>query len=133
ARPPTGRPAPPLGAPPPRAPARAAPAPPPAAAGPGILVATYEGATLIDGNKRTQITRQGPEEADGEKTPKKWRHARPAGAADFDGDGKDELIMNWGSGTSFGLYGEQPTHWWITDGTTSRDKTSFMTAKFVTD
>ncbi|MEU1944114.1 hypothetical protein ABZ554_17120 [Streptomyces sp. NPDC020125] len=99
----------------------------------GILVATYEGATLIDGDRRTQITRQGPEEADGEKTPKKWRHARPAGAADFDGDGKDELVMNWGSGTSFGLYGEQPTHWWITDGTTSRDKTSFMTAKFVTD
>lgn len=98
----------------------------------GILVATYEGATLIDGDKRTPVTRQGPAKADGEKTPKKWRHARPAGVADFDGDGKDELIMNWGSGASFGFYGAQPTHWWITDGTTSRDKTSFATTQFVT-
>ncbi|MFI0774161.1 hypothetical protein [Streptomyces sp. NPDC021212] len=97
----------------------------------GILVATYEGATLIDGDERTPVTRRGPAKADGEKTPEKWRHARPAGAADFDGDGKDELILNWGSGTYFGLYGEQPTRWWITDGTTSRDKTSFTTTEFV--
>ncbi|MFF7652479.1 FG-GAP repeat domain-containing protein [Streptomyces sp. NPDC007983] len=97
----------------------------------GILVATYEGATLIDGDQRTPVTRQGPAKADGKKTPKKWRHARPAGAADFDGDGKDELILNWGSGTLFGLCGEQPTHWWITDGTGSRDKTSFTTTEFV--
>ncbi|WP_421107192.1 hypothetical protein [Streptomyces sp. NEAU-S77] len=97
----------------------------------GVLVATYEGATLIDGDKRTRVTRQGPAKADGEKTPAKWRHARPAGAADFDGDDTDELILNWGSGTLFGTYGEQPTHWWITDGTGFRDKTSFTTTEFV--
>ncbi|MGR3938313.1 hypothetical protein [Streptomyces sp. BRA346] len=97
----------------------------------GVLVATYEGATLIDGDKRTQVTRQGPAKANGKKTPAKWRHARPVGAADFDGDDKDELILNWGSGTLFGTYGEQPTHWWITDGTGSRDKASFTTTTFV--
>jgi hypothetical protein len=85
----------------------------------GVLVATYEGATLIDGDKRTPIQRTV------QKGPAKWRHTRPAGAADLDGDGKDELILNWASGSLFGLYGEDPTHWWITDGTTSRDKASF--------
>ncbi|MBA2947778.1 VCBS repeat-containing protein [Streptomyces himalayensis] len=87
----------------------------------GVLVATYEGATLIDGEKRTSVLREV------QKGPAKWRHARPAGAADFDRDGKDELILNWASGTLFGLYGENPTHWWITDGTTSRDQASFTT------
>jgi hypothetical protein len=90
----------------------------------GILVATYEGATLIDGEKRTSVLREV------QKGPAKWRHARPAGAADFDRDGKDELILNWGSGTLFGLYGQDPTHWWITDGTTSRDQASFTTTGF---
>ncbi|MEU6083423.1 VCBS repeat-containing protein [Streptomyces sp. NPDC047108] len=96
----------------------------------GILVATYEGATLIDGDERTTVLREGPAKADGEKTPAKWRHARPAGAADFDGDGKDELILHWAPGILFGLYGEHPTHWWITNGTTSRDQTSFNTTGF---
>ncbi|MER5183007.1 VCBS repeat-containing protein [Streptomyces sp. NPDC002896] len=90
----------------------------------GILLATYEGATLIDGDKRTSVLREV------RKGPAKWRHARPAGAADFDGAGKDELILNWASGTLFGLYGEDPTHWWITDGTTSRDQASFTTTGF---
>jgi hypothetical protein len=96
----------------------------------GVLVATYEGATLIDGDRRTAVLRQGPAKAEGKKTPAKWRHARPVGAADFDGDGKDELVLNWASGTVFGLYGENPTHWWITDGTTSRDRASFATTDF---
>ncbi|MGW1028726.1 FG-GAP repeat domain-containing protein [Streptomyces sp. NPDC002577] len=90
----------------------------------GILVATYEGATLIDGDKRTSVQREV------RKGPAKWRHARPAGAADFDGDGKDELILNWASGTLFGFYGQDPTRWWITDGTTSRDQASFTTTGF---
>jgi hypothetical protein len=96
----------------------------------GILVATYEGATLIDGEERTPVLREGPASVDGEEVPAKWRHARPAGAADFDGDEADELILHWAFDTLFGYYGEHPTHWWITDGTTSRDKTTFATTGF---
>ncbi|MGI5198597.1 FG-GAP repeat domain-containing protein [Streptomyces sp. CA-288835] len=96
----------------------------------GILVATYENATLIDGNKRTPVLREGPAKADGKKIPPKWRHARPAGAADFDTDGKDELILNWAADSLFGIYGQHPTHWWITDGTTTQDKVSFTTTSF---
>lgn len=85
----------------------------------GVLVATYEGATLIDGDRRIALGRNV------KNGPASQRRARPAGAADFDDDGKDELILNWASDGVFGLYGEDPTHWWITDGTTSRDTASF--------
>lgn len=88
----------------------------------GILVATYDGATLIDGGDRVAVGREV------RKGPRRDRNARPAGAADFDVDGKDELILNWAHGGLFGLYGEGPTHWWITDGTTPRDEASFAAA-----
>ncbi|MGW6022044.1 FG-GAP repeat domain-containing protein [Streptomyces sp. NPDC055099] len=97
----------------------------------GILVATDKGALLLEGEKgRTKVLREGPARVDGKKTPAEWRHARPYAAADFDGDGKEELILNWGKGTLFGLYGERPTHWWLTNGTTPRDKTAFTTTSF---
>ncbi|MFE0878798.1 FG-GAP repeat domain-containing protein [Streptomyces smyrnaeus] len=99
----------------------------------GILVATYKGATFIDGTKRTRVLRRGAAKTDGVKTPAKFRHARPVGAADFDGDGKDELVLNWGPGTFFGTYGRHPTHWWITEGATARDRTSFTTTSFIPD
>ncbi|MFF3446702.1 FG-GAP repeat domain-containing protein [Streptomyces sp. NPDC002667] len=96
----------------------------------GILVATYQGATLIDGDRRTTVLRQGPATVGGEHTPAKWLHARPVGAGDFDGDGRDELVLAWAPGLLFGLYGEHPAYWWITDGTGSRDRTSFVTDTF---
>jgi hypothetical protein len=96
----------------------------------GILVATYEGATLIDGTRRTTVLREGPATADGKKIPATWRHARPAGAADFNGDGKDELILNWGADAKFGTYGKLPTRWWITDGTTNANRATFTTTAF---
>ncbi|MGW3307337.1 hypothetical protein ACWDG9_12225 [Streptomyces sp. NPDC001073] len=96
----------------------------------GILVATYEGATLIDGSRRTTVLRAGPAAEDGTKIPAKWRHSRPAGAADFDGDGTDELVLNWGADTKFGTYGERPTRWWITAGTTPANKATFTTTDF---
>ena len=40
-------------------------------------------------------------------------------------DGEDELILNWAPGQLFGVYGENPTHWWITDGTGSEDGAAF--------
>ncbi|MFE0133983.1 FG-GAP repeat domain-containing protein [Streptomyces sp. NPDC059037] len=95
-----------------------------------LLVATDKGALLIEGSKRTEVLRQAPARVAGKKTPARWRHARPYAAADFDADGKEELILNWGTGVLFGLYGEQPTHWWITDGTSSRDKAAFTTTSF---
>jgi hypothetical protein len=96
----------------------------------GILVATYEGAALIDGTRRTTVLRDGPATAGGGRIPAKSRHARPAGAADFDGDGRDELVLNWGADARFGFYGERPTRWWITEGTTSGDMTTFTTTDF---
>ncbi|MFJ9242099.1 FG-GAP repeat domain-containing protein [Streptomyces sp. NPDC101776] len=95
-----------------------------------VLVATYAGATLIDGTRRTAVLRNGPATADGRKIPAKWRHARPVGAADFDGDGKDELVLNWGADPRFGFYGERPTRWWITGGTTRANKATFTTTAF---
>ncbi|MFF3492459.1 FG-GAP repeat domain-containing protein [Streptomyces sp. NPDC002795] len=97
----------------------------------GILVATYAGATLIDGEKRTPVLRQGPAEIDHKKRSDNARRARPAGAADFDADGRDELILAWAADDLFTLYGEHPTHWWITAGTSGRNATSFATTGFV--
>ncbi|MGW7081984.1 FG-GAP repeat domain-containing protein [Streptomyces sp. NPDC054871] len=76
----------------------------------GILVATDDGALLIDGEKRTKILR--------------GRQARPYAAADFDADGKEELILGWSRN------GQDPTRWWITDGTSRRDMAAFATRRF---
>lgn len=96
-----------------------------------LLVSTYEDATLIDGDTRTSVLREGPARtADGEKTPAKDRNARPAGAADFDGDGRDELILTWAPDPLFALYGEKPAYWWITDGVSERDTVTFATTEF---
>ncbi|MGQ4431796.1 MULTISPECIES: hypothetical protein [unclassified Streptomyces] len=96
----------------------------------GILVATYEGAALLDGTRRTTVLREGPAAEDGTKIPAKWRHARPEGAADFDGDGTDELVLNRGADAKFGTYGECATRWWITAGTTPANRATFTTTDF---
>ncbi|MGW2341248.1 FG-GAP repeat protein [Streptomyces sp. NPDC001661] len=96
----------------------------------GILVATYAGATLIDGEKRTPVLRQGPMEIDHKMLSDNTRRARPVGADDFDADGKDELILTWAADTLFTLYGEHPTHWWVTRGTSTDDAASFATTGF---
>uniref|UniRef100_UPI0015F0E3AC hypothetical protein n=1 Tax=Streptomyces phytophilus TaxID=722715 RepID=UPI0015F0E3AC len=97
-----------------------------------LLVSTYDDATLIDGGERTSVLREGPARTpDGKRTPAKDRNARPAGAADFDGDGKDELILNWSPDPLFAGYGENPTYWWITDGASARDAVTFTTTEFV--
>ncbi len=33
--------------------------------------------------------------------------------------------LNWSADPMYGYYGENPTHWWITDGVTARDRTAF--------
>ncbi|MEV8315869.1 VCBS repeat-containing protein [Streptomyces sp. NPDC059900] len=95
-----------------------------------LVVATDNGALLIDGGKkRTVVLREGPSRLDGKKIRARSRDARPYAAADFDADGKEELILNWGASTLF-MYGEKATHWWLTDGTSSRDKSAFATTSF---
>ncbi|MFW6721386.1 FG-GAP repeat domain-containing protein [Streptomyces sp. MAR4 CNY-716] len=97
----------------------------------GLLVSTYDGATLIDGDERTAVLREGPARTpDGERTPAEDRNARPAGAADFDGDGRDELVLNWAPDPLFALYGKKPVYWWITDGASARDAVTFTTTGF---
>jgi hypothetical protein len=96
-----------------------------------LVVSTYEDATLIDGDERVSVLREGPARtSDGKKTPANELNARPVGAADFDGDGKDELILNWAPDSLFATYGENPTYWWITAGTSSRDAATFTTTEF---
>ncbi|MCC9741732.1 hypothetical protein E4N63_22830 [Streptomyces sp. MNU89] len=114
-----------------------------------LLVATDDGALLIDlldgdGDRRTEVLRLGPARVPGEPgrsgkagksrtVPAGQREARPYGAADFDGDGRDELVLNWAAGPLFGLYGENPTHWWITRGTGPGNMTAFTTTPFPDD
>ncbi|AZM50281.1 hypothetical protein DMB38_34895 [Streptomyces sp. WAC 06738] len=96
-----------------------------------LLVATYDGAVLLDGDARTPVLREGPARtADGERTKAEDRNARPVGAADFDGDGRDELILNWAPDPLFALYGEKPAYWWITEGATDHDAVTFATTEF---
>lgn len=45
----------------------------------GILVATYEGATFVDGDRRTPVLRKGPAKADGRKMSAKDRRTHPVG------------------------------------------------------
>ncbi|MEW2167938.1 hypothetical protein AB0912_33815 [Streptomyces sp. NPDC007084] len=97
----------------------------------GVLVATYEGATLIDGDRRLTVGRTGPTQAKKGKDASEGQRARPVAAADFDADGKDEIVFDWGDDGMFESSGAGPTHWWVTDGMTSMDKTSFKTTDFV--
>ncbi|MEV5613984.1 hypothetical protein [Streptomyces sp. NPDC052225] len=103
----------------------------------GILVPTHDAMVLLDrigdagGAREVAVARQGPARAEGKKVRPERRPARPYGAADFDGDGRDELILVWGVDAMFGLYGEDPTHWWITDGVSARDRAVFDASRWV--
>ncbi|WP_338701520.1 VCBS repeat-containing protein [Streptomyces sp. Q6] len=103
----------------------------------GILVPTFDAMVLLDGigdgggARQVEVARQGPARAQGKKVRAERRPARPYGAADFDGDGRDELVLTWGADSMFGLYGEDPTHWWITDGISDRDRAVFDATRWV--
>ncbi|MCX4670664.1 VCBS repeat-containing protein [Streptomyces sp. NBC_01381] len=97
----------------------------------GLFIATADGALLMEGEgDRTKVLRVGPARANGKKIPTKWRYARPYAAADFDADGKEELVLNWSADGLFRMYSEEPTHWWITEGTSGRDRAAFATTSF---
>ncbi len=90
---------------------------------------TRTGTTRVAG--RHLLTRTAPAVVDGETVRKGERAARLYGVADFDHDGKDEIVLAWGRGLAFSRYGERPERWWITDGT--RDKTAFSSERFGAD
>ncbi|CAM5729167.1 VCBS repeat-containing protein [Streptomyces mordarskii] len=80
---------------------------------------------------RHLLTRAAPSVVDGKAIRKGERAARLYDVADFDHDGKDEVVLAWGPGLAFSRYGERPEWWWITDGT--KDKTAFSSKPFAAD
>ncbi|MFE5124524.1 VCBS repeat-containing protein [Streptomyces sp. NPDC056669] len=80
---------------------------------------------------RHLLTRAAPSVVDGKTIRKDERAARLYDVADFDHDGKDEIVLAWGPGLAFSRYGERPEWWWITDGT--KDKTAFSSKPFGAD
>jgi len=77
---------------------------------------------------RHTLARTVPARVDGKAVREDERAARLYGAADFDHDGKDEIVLAWGPGIAFSLYGERPERWWITNGTS--DKIKFSSRPF---
>ncbi|MBL1096071.1 FG-GAP repeat protein [Streptomyces coffeae] len=80
---------------------------------------------------RRTLTRAVPARVDGKKVRKGERAARLYRVADFDHDGKDEVVLAWGRGLTFSRYGEHPERWWITDG--RKDVTAFTSAPYADD
>ncbi|MFD7296227.1 FG-GAP repeat domain-containing protein [Streptomyces sp. NPDC059897] len=92
----------------------------------GVLVPTDRGVALLDGaDEVVEFDRRGPERVRGKKLRSERRHALPYGSADFDGNGRDEFVLAWSADAMFAMYGNNPTHWWVTVGTSGRDRASF--------
>ncbi|MFE9060066.1 VCBS repeat-containing protein [Streptomyces violaceusniger] len=91
--------------------------------------ASHTATTRVTG--RHVLTRAAPSVVDGKTIRKGERAARLYDVADFDHDGKDEVVLAWGPGLAFSRYGERPEWWWITDG--KADKTAFSSKPFGAD
>ncbi|MGP3923251.1 FG-GAP repeat protein [Streptomyces sp. 8N616] len=83
--------------------------------------------TIGSGNSHT-VTRAAPSRVDGRKVPGNERAAKLYGAVDADHDGKDEVVLAWGRGVGFALYGEDADRWWITEG--AHDQVAFTSKPF---
>ncbi|MET7933278.1 VCBS repeat-containing protein [Streptomyces sp. NPDC005322] len=81
--------------------------------------------------RRRTLTRAVPARVDGRAVREDDRAARLYGVADFDHDGKDEVVLAWGRGLAFSRYGERPERWWITNG--AADKAAFTSKPFAAD
>ncbi|MEU1805728.1 FG-GAP and VCBS repeat-containing protein [Streptomyces sp. NPDC019937] len=97
----------------------------PLGSGGARLLAPRPGRTAL---ARHTLTRTVPARVDGKAVRRDERAARLYGAADFDHDGKDEIVLAWGPGIAFSLYGERPERWWITNG--ASDETTFSSRPF---
>lgn len=86
------------------------------------------GATLtyVDGERRASVAHRIPARVDGQKVSQSSRAAMPVAAADFDGDGRQELVLR----SSPDSAGSGVTYWWVTDVATRRDLISFSTRDF---
>ncbi|MEV0438280.1 hypothetical protein AB0I84_10025 [Streptomyces spectabilis] len=97
----------------------------------GLLFDGREGPVLHEGDRRVaRLVRRPPARVDGKRIPAGSGWQRVHFAADFDGDGGDEVVLSWRSPKLSPVYGEVPTHWWITRGVGPKDATAFSTRKF---
>ncbi|GHC55044.1 hypothetical protein [Streptomyces flavofungini] len=86
---------------------------------------------LIDRDRRTgRLVRKPPARVDGMRVPAASGWKQVHAAADFDSDGKDEVVLSWTWTKLQGTYGSTPTHWWLTDGVSARDDAVFSSRKF---
>ncbi|GGO38690.1 hypothetical protein [Streptomyces lasiicapitis] len=86
---------------------------------------------LIEGDRRIgELVRRPPARVDGTRIPATNGSKQVHAAADFDGDGKDEVVLSWTSTRLYGAYGATPTHWWVTDGVSATDDAAFSSRKF---
>ncbi|MGW6144722.1 FG-GAP repeat domain-containing protein [Streptomyces sp. NPDC055140] len=92
----------------------------------GYLAGSWATLTYVDGERRTPVARRMPARVDGQKVSKHSRYAMPVTAADFDRDGRQELVLvcspdPGSSGVSY---------WWVTDVAARHDLMSFSTRDF---
>ena len=102
----------------------------------GLLVAGVDVSgpiVLFDGEREAaRLSRSGPASVEGRHIAEDDRGTLLDSVADFDGDGKDDLVMTWSSrlGKLDDTYGSKPIQWWVTNGMTAKDQVSFSTRKF---
>ncbi|MFE6890988.1 hypothetical protein [Streptomyces sp. NPDC057694] len=96
-----------------------------------LLTASAGGVSLAEGSDaQTVVRRQGPAEVAGKKMSAARRGAHVVEVADFDGDGKDELVWGWGLHASTDGGRDDLTHWWIAEGISTRDEVAFLSSGF---
>ncbi|QDQ14213.1 FG-GAP repeat domain-containing protein [Streptomyces spectabilis] len=96
-----------------------------------LLLGGREGPALYEGDRPVgHLVRRPPARVDGRRVPAGSGWLRVHFAADFDGDGKDEVVLSWTSTKLSDTYGSVPTHWWITHGVGPKDAAVFSTRKF---
>ncbi|MFE3457741.1 VCBS repeat-containing protein [Nocardiopsis aegyptia] len=86
------------------------------------LVRVADGGIEVDADAR--LVRRGPEDGPLNTDPGTTREARVFSCADFDADGSDELVLEYGPGPE----DASPVRWWVTDG--AGDESSFDSAAF---
>ncbi|MFI8930257.1 FG-GAP repeat domain-containing protein [Streptomyces sp. NPDC053474] len=96
-----------------------------------LLFGSRRGPVLYEGGRRVGVlVRRPPARVDGKRIPAGAGGQRVHGVVDFDGDGKDEVVLSWAFSKLYDTYGSVPTHWWVTRGVGPKDAVVFSTRKF---